>query len=79
MMPKELIKQWVELFNQRDVDIAELYHNDAANHQVANEAITGKENIRKMFESEFSAVEMVCIPENLFEDEIGRASCRERV
>jgi Ketosteroid isomerase homolog len=68
MKPKELIKQWIELFNQKDIAIAELYHDDAINHQVANEPIIGKENIRKMFESEFSAVEMVCIPENLFED-----------
>ena len=68
MTPKKLIKQWIELFNQRDVAIAELYHEDAVNHQVANAPITGKENIRKMFESEFAAAEMVCIPENLFED-----------
>ena len=68
MKPKELIRQWIELFNKKDIAIAELYHKNAVNHQVANEPITGKENIRKMFESEFSVAEMVCIPENLFED-----------
>ena len=68
MKPKELVKQWIELFNKRDIAIAELYHDDAVNHQVANEPIAGKENIRKMFASEFAAAEMVCIPENLFED-----------
>ena len=68
MKPKELIKQWIDLFNKRDIAIAELYHDDAVNHQVANEPIAGKENIRKMFASEFAAAEMVCIPENLFED-----------
>ncbi len=67
--PKELVKQWVELFNQVNTNkIAELYHDDAVNHQVANEPVNGKENIRKMFEGEFTAVEMVCMVENLFED-----------
>jgi len=69
MQPKELIKQWVELFNQGDANkIAELYHDDAINHQVANEQVEGKENIHKMFESEFAATKMVCIVENIFED-----------
>jgi len=69
MRPKELITQWVELFNQCNANaIAELYHEDAINHQVVREPITGKENIRKMFESDFAAAEMVCIVENVFED-----------
>ncbi len=69
MQPKELIIQWVDLFNQGDASkIAELYHEDAVNHQVANESIEGKENIQQMFESEFAAAEMICIVENLFED-----------
>ena len=69
MRPKELIKQWVELFNQCDNNaLADLYHEDAINHQVANEPIEGKENIKKMFANDFSSVEMVCIVENIFED-----------
>ena len=69
MRPKELIKQWVELFNQCDTNaLAELYHEDAINHQVANEPIEGKENILKMFTNDFLSVEMVCIVENIFED-----------
>lgn len=69
MQPKELIKQWVELFNQAGADaIAELYHIDAINHQVANEPVEGKENIRKMFAAEFATADMVCIPENIFGD-----------
>ncbi len=69
MRPKELIMQWVELFNQGDANkIAELYHDDAVNHQVANEPVEGKENIRRMFENEFAAAEMICIVENIFED-----------
>ena len=67
--PKRLVLRWVELFNKANAsDLAELYHNDAVNHQIANEPVEGKENIRDMFEREFAAAEMVCIVENLFED-----------
>jgi len=55
MKPKEILQHWIDLFNQENSDeIANLYHNDAINHQVANERVEGKENIRKMFASEFS-------------------------
>ncbi len=68
-MPKELIIKWVDSFNRGDADaLAAFYHEDAINHQVANEAVIGKENIRKMFASEFAQAEMVCIIENIFED-----------
>ena len=68
-MKKELIIKWVEIFNRRNADeIAKLYHNDAINHQVANEPIIGKEAIKKMFNDEFSITEMTCIIENIFED-----------
>jgi len=70
MQPKELVKQWVELFNQCHVDaIVGLYHEDAVNHQVVREPIEGKENIRKMFEEAFAIAEMICIIENIFEDD----------
>ena len=69
MRPKEVIIKWVELFNQCNANaIADLYHNDAINHQVIREPIEGKENIRKMFERDFAVAEMVCIVENIFED-----------
>jgi len=69
MQPKELIKQWVELFNQGNAnELASLYHDNAINHQVPNELVEGKENIHKMFETEFASTEMVCIIENIFED-----------
>ena len=69
MKPKELIKKWIELFNAGDAErIAELYHSDAINHQVANAPITGKTAIKEMFAAEFSSAEMTCIPENIFED-----------
>jgi hypothetical protein len=66
---KELIINWVEAFNKGDAErISEFYHEDAINHQVANEPIQGKIAIKQMFKEEFSAAEMVCIVENIFED-----------
>jgi ketosteroid isomerase-like protein len=67
--PKEVIQKFVELFNQADAkSLAELYHDDAFNHQVANEPVIGKATFRKMFEEEFTAAEIKCIVENIFED-----------
>ena len=69
MKPKELVERWVEIFNAGDAQsIAALYHTDAINHQVANEPIEGRAAIEEMFAAEFSAAEMTCIPENIFED-----------
>ena len=69
MKGKELIKKWVAAFNNADAEsISNLYSNDAINHQVANAPVYGKEAIKKMFENEFAAAKMVCIPENIFED-----------
>jgi len=63
LTPKESALKWVELFNKADsVKLSDLYHEDAINHQVANNPI------REMFENEFSNAEMVCIVENIFED-----------
>jgi len=60
---------WIDAFNNADMEtISNLYADHAINHQVANEPIVGKELIREMFASEFSKAEMVCIPENIFED-----------
>ena len=68
MSPKDILQQWITAFNEANVDaLANLYHDDAINHQVANEPVTGKENIRQMFIAEFAAAEMVCIPENIFQ------------
>lgn len=69
MTPKEILYQWVDAFNNADVEIiSELYDDNAINHQVANEPVIGKEAIKKMFEQDFSIPEMVCIVENIFED-----------
>lgn len=69
MQPKEVLLKWIKAFNEADANVlSEFYHDDAINHQVANEPVYGKIAIRKMFEVEFADAEMVCIPENIFED-----------
>ncbi len=69
MQPKEVIKEWVSLFNQgKASELAELYHIDAINHQVANDPIIGKQAIKEMFITEFDTAEMTCILEHIFED-----------
>jgi limonene-1,2-epoxide hydrolase len=69
MQPKEVLLKWIKAFNEADVNsLAKLYHDDTVNHQVANEPVQGNAAIKKMFEDEFAAAEMVCIPENIFED-----------
>ncbi|WP_411031410.1 nuclear transport factor 2 family protein [Spongiimicrobium sp. 3-5] len=69
MQPKELIKIWVSLFNKADFQgLAELYHEDAINHQVNTTPVEGKEAIHEMFKKEFEQAEMTCIVEHIFED-----------
>lgn len=67
--PKAVVRSWIEAFNRADADaLAAHYAEDAVNHQVANEPVEGRAAIHAMFEREFAAADMVCIPENLFED-----------
>ncbi|WEJ98552.1 MAG: nuclear transport factor 2 family protein [Candidatus Sphingomonas phytovorans] len=69
MSAKLVVRRWIAAFNNADVDaLAALYRPDATNHQVALEPVHGREAIRAMFEHEFAAARMECIPENLFED-----------
>lgn len=69
MTPKQVLQVWIEAFNAKDVEkLMTLYHPDAVNHQVANDPIEGHDDIGEMFEREFAAAEMVCTPENIFED-----------
>ncbi len=69
MTPKVLLEKWVALFNAGNAEaLAELYHIDAINHQVANDPIEGKDAIKEMFSTEFSTADMTCIVENIFED-----------
>lgn len=68
MSLKNIIQDWVNAFNLKDYEkLAEFYHEDAINHQIANEPIFGKAAIGEMFKNEFQ-YEMTCIVENIFED-----------
>ena len=69
MTPKQLVKAWVETFNRTDADaLADFYAENAINHQVAERPVEGRAAIRAMFAREFNNAEMVCMPENIFED-----------
>ena len=69
MKPKEILTLWIDAFNNADIEkISALYDENAVNHQVANDPVTGRAAIRKMFENEFNLAEMTCIVENNFED-----------
>ena len=67
--PKDVVCMWVDAFNEHDVEaIVSLYHENAVNHQVANEPVVGIDAIQKMFTEEFSAADMTAVVENIFED-----------
>src|SRR5205809_85596 len=69
MEPKAILRKWIEAFNDADADaLANLYADDAINHQVVNDPLVGKAAIKQMFVDEFARAEMVCIPENIFQD-----------
>lgn len=69
LSPKQVVHRWVDAFNAGDAEtLAALYHDNATNHQVANEPVSGLAAIREMFAGEFAAAKMVCIVENIFED-----------
>lgn len=69
MRAKDVVKTWVAAFNRADVAaLADLYQQDAINHQVANEPVEGREAIRELFAREFASAKMTCNVENLFED-----------
>ncbi len=69
MTPKETLKLWIDTFNNADAKaLADLYHEDAINHQVVTEPVVGKQAIFERFVEEFNLAKMVCIPENIFED-----------
>lgn len=69
MTPKELVRIFVERFNNTDIDgLVDLYAPDALNDQVVfSEPLKGRDAIRKMFELEFSRAQMVCIEESIHE------------
>ena len=69
MEPRELVENWVSIFNSADADaIAALYAEDAINHQVIRDPIVGRDAIKEMFAVEFSRAAMVCQIESIFQD-----------
>jgi len=69
MRPRDVVQASVDAFNRADVEaLSALYCEDAINHQVAESPVVGREAIRAMFAAGFATAEMVCIPQNLFED-----------
>ena len=69
MQPRDVVQTWVDAFNRADVDsLTALYAEDALNHQAPESPVEGRAAIRAMFEAEFEQAEMVCIPENIFQD-----------
>jgi len=68
MTPRQVVEEWVRRFNSGNAErLAELYDDEAVNHQVVQEPIAGKAAIREMFRREFAAAQMVCIPEIIHE------------
>ena len=69
MTPTELVRHWVDRFNNADAKgLAALYAPDAVNDQVVfTHPMEGREAIKQMFETEFGRAEMVCIEEHLYE------------
>ena len=64
MTPRAVLEQWIALLNAGDVaGLANLYAQDAINHQVALEPVHGREAIRAMLKREFASATMVCIVE----------------
>ena len=69
MTPKQVVEAWVDAFNAADTDrLAELYHEDAVNHQIAYGPMKGREAIMTMFRTEFERADMICNIEALFQD-----------
>jgi ketosteroid isomerase-like protein len=68
MTPRALVDEWIRRFNAADVaGLADLYHEDAVNHQVTQDPVEGRDAIRAMLEREFATTEMICIPEIIHE------------
>lgn len=68
MTPTQVVKIWIDRFNAADIEgLAALYTQDAVNHQVVTEPLTGREAIKKLFETDFKRARMVCIPEMIHE------------
>jgi limonene-1,2-epoxide hydrolase len=69
MDPEALVRIWVKAFNDADAGkLAELYSEDAVNHQMPESPVRGRTAIREMFIREFRAADMRCIIEHIHRD-----------
>ena len=69
MEPRDVVKNWVSAFNRADADeVAAFYAEDALNHQVVQEPISGRDAITEMFAREFDRATMVCQIVNIFQE-----------
>lgn len=69
MNPKQLLRKWIEKFNDADIDgLADMYAEDAVNEQaVFSEPLVGRAAIRRLLEVDFARADMVCIEERIYE------------
>lgn len=68
MTPRQIVENWIERFNAGDAaGLADLYEDDAINHQVALEPVQGRDAIKAMFARDFERTKLVCIPEIIHE------------
>lgn len=68
MTARQLVEEWIRRFNAGNAAaLAQLYHEDAINHQVTQAPVEGRHAVEQMFASEFATAEMVCIPEIIHE------------
>ena len=69
MNPTELIRLWIEKFNNADIDgLAKMYAINAINEQVViGEPLHGREAIHNLLKVDFSRAKMVCIEERIYE------------
>jgi len=69
MTPKEVIKIWIQKFNDADIDgLTQLYAENVINDQVVfSKPLVGRQAVKEMLELEFSRATMVCIEEQIFE------------
>lgn len=66
--PREVVEHWVGRFNAADLDgLAALYAENAVNHQVVADPVSGRPAIRAMFAREFAKADMTCIVEAIHE------------
>lgn len=69
MSPKEVVQLWLDAFNANDAEkLVDYYADFATNHQTLGAPLVGREAIKAFYEKVFASGEMMCIPDNLFQD-----------